>query len=240
MTIAAEIEHGRRLGDQAEAVWNWCSAAGRLRAQRRADLIAAAADLRPGVHVLELGCGTGLFSTMFARHGCRLTAIDISPDLLARARLRRLPDAVVFQVDNAERLDQPDGAFDAVVGSSILHHLDLDRALAEIRRVLRPDGRLAFAEPNMLNPQVALTKNVGAIGRRLGECPGETAFFRWSLASRLKSMGLEQVEVRPFDFLHPATPAGLVSAVRYLGAWAETLPLLRDFAGSLLISARRT
>jgi SAM-dependent methyltransferase len=55
---------------------------------------------------------------------------------------------------NAEALDFPDASFDRVTGSGILHHLDLDRAYAEIRRVLRPGGYAVFLEPLGHNPLI--------------------------------------------------------------------------------------
>lgn len=62
MVKAGEIEHGEKIAGQAEAIWNWASPAGKLRAKRRARLIAEAAELSTGMRVLELGCGTGLFT----------------------------------------------------------------------------------------------------------------------------------------------------------------------------------
>src|SRR5262249_51180063 len=87
-----EIEHGRKLsaGD-AEWTWGWGSPAGRLRAARRAALIARAARLAPGRRVLEVGCGTGLFTETFAATGAEILAVDISPELIEQARQRGLP-----------------------------------------------------------------------------------------------------------------------------------------------------
>src|SRR3712207_6059544 len=62
-----EIEHGKKLSmGHPEDIWGWGSPAGKLRASRRAGLIARGAGLRPGVRALEIGCGTGLFTEMFA------------------------------------------------------------------------------------------------------------------------------------------------------------------------------
>src|SRR5262249_48382227 len=87
-----EIEHGRKLsaGD-GEWTWGGGSAAGRRRAARRGALIAAAAGLAPGRRALEVGCGTGLFTEVFAATGAEILAVDISPELVAQARRRGLP-----------------------------------------------------------------------------------------------------------------------------------------------------
>jgi SAM-dependent methyltransferase len=125
------------------------------------------------------------------------------------------------------------------VGHAVLHHLRLDRALPELLRVLRPGGRLCFAEPNMLNPQVFLERNVPFIGRWLENSPGETAFTRWGLRRTLARLGLVDIAIRPFDFLYPLTPERLVPAMERLGRVLERTPLVAEIAGSLLISARR-
>jgi ubiquinone/menaquinone biosynthesis C-methylase UbiE len=103
--------------------------------------------------VLEIGCGTGLFTRKFyeATHA-NITAIDISDDLLETAR-QLLPEAN-FMIDDAMHLSQPDNTFKVVFGSSVLHHLEFEASLNEIYRVLQPGGRMIFAEPNMLNPQI--------------------------------------------------------------------------------------
>lgn len=237
MVRAGEIEHGALIADRAEAVWNWTSPAGRQRAERRARLIIREAGLQPGMHVLELGCGTGVFSRYFASTGCRLTAIDVSPELLHQAAENVTGDHVEFRVDDAERLSADAHTFDAVVGSSVLHHLQLSPALKEILRVLKPSGRIAFAEPNMMNPQIAAQRNVPFLRRWAGESPEETAFFRWGIESTLRDAGFTTIRVQPHDFLHPSTPRPLLSTIRFMGSVLERIPVVREIAGSLLISA---
>ena len=104
MVRAGEIEHSERIAHQAESVWNWASPAGQVRAARRAQLISTAANLKTTDRVLELGCGTGLFSKYFATTGCRLVAIDVSSSLLETARERHPARLVTFQLDDAEAL----------------------------------------------------------------------------------------------------------------------------------------
>ena len=235
-----EIEHGRTLAaSDPEAVWGWGSPAGRLRARRRAGLIAAAAGLRPGIRVLEIGCGTGLFTEMFAASGASILAVDISGELLTRARHRGLPESRVRFLQRRFEDCGFEGPFDAVLGNSILHHLELGAALRTIHAMLRPGGRISFAEPNMLNPQIALQKNIPWLKRRMGDSPDETAFVRWRLARTLREAGFEGVATTPFDWLHPATPPGLIRVVGSLGGLLEHLPGLRELAGSLLIHGHR-
>jgi len=237
---AREIEHHRAIAERAEIIWNWDSPSGRRRARRRADLFVERTGLGPGGQVLELGCGTGVFLDQVAERGAdaSLHGLDLSMDLLAQAH-RRLAKRrnVRLHCGDAEQMPFPDAIFDAVYGSSVLHHLDLSRALREVHRVLKPGGRLVFAEPNILNPQVALMFHLGLTKRYFGVSPDEMAFSRFRARSALRATGFREARVDPFDFLHPATPARFVEAVSRLGALLERIPLVREIAGSLLIQA---
>jgi len=236
----SEIDHGKELSrSDPELIWGWGSPAGKIRAARRAQLIAQGAFLRPGIRVLEIGCGTGLFTEMFAQSGANITAVDISPDLLRQAKERGLPKDRVNFVEKPFEECEVDGPFDAVIGSSVLHHLDLDISLVKIFTLLKPGGIMSFAEPNMLNPQILLQKNIPWLKRRLGDSPDETAFVRWFLGGTLAKHGFEDVEITPFDWLHPVTPEILIDVVSRIGSVLEKTPGIREFAGSLYIRCKR-
>jgi 2-polyprenyl-3-methyl-5-hydroxy-6-metoxy-1,4-benzoquinol methylase len=233
-----EIEHGKLLASmKTEHIWGWDTPAGRLRANRRAELVISGAHLTAGVQALEIGCGTGMFTELFAHTGARLVAVDISSDLLQKAIARELPpDQVIFLEKRFEDCEV-DGPFDAVIGSSVLHHLDADAALAKIYVLLKPGGIMSFAEPNMLNPQVFAERRFRRWFPYVS--PDETAFVRWKLAGALATAGFEEITITPFDWLHPSTPAGMIAAVKRIGGWLEALPIVREFAGSLWICAHR-
>lgn len=236
--LRREIEHHRELaGRRTEEIWGWDTPAGRVRADRRARLFIELGGIVPGARVLELGCGTGEFTRRVAPEGAHLAAFDLSADLLAKARARVLTGASFLRGD-AQVLPFKSGAFDAVYGCSILHHLDVETALGEVRRVLRPGGRLVFSEPNLLNPQVALMFKVRALRPRFGVSEDEMAFTRRYVSGLLESLGFARVSVRYFDFLHPATPAPLVAGLASLGERLEAVPGLRAIAGSMLIHAQ--
>lgn len=231
-----EIEHGRFLAARgAGEIWNWEGPAGRRRWARRVDMLTG--HLSDGMQVLELGCGIGYFTRELVKTGASITAIDISPELLDVARREVDAPNAEFRIENAYDTSFPAESFDSVVGSSVLHHLDPEKALAEMFRVLMPGGVIVFTEPNMCNPQIAIQKNFPPVKKWLGDSPDETAFFKWGIASRLRRQGFQEVEVRPFDFLHPAIPRNLVPAMERICMTAEKVPLLREIAGSLLIRA---
>jgi SAM-dependent methyltransferase len=187
--------------------------------------------------VLELGCGTGYFTRELARSGAEVVAIDVSPELLEIARANFPAPNVQYQIENAYALSYEDAVFDSVVGSSVLHHLEIEEALRDIYRVLKPAGTIYFTEPNMLNPQIAIQKNVPWIKQKLGDSPDETAFFRWPLRRLLEQAGYHDIRIDPFDFLHPKTPAALIDSINGLGQFLERMPLISELAGSLYIRA---
>lgn len=235
-----EISHGRKLAARNPALqWGWDTPAGRIRAERRAALIAGGAGLAKGVHVLEIGCGTGIFTEKFINYGATLVAVEISADLLEIARQRNLPPERVTFVGKSFEEAGGKRAFDAVIASSVLHHLDLETALPRIYELLKPGGRLCFAEPNMLNPQVFLERAFRFLPAFDYVSPDETAFVRWRLAKRLAKAGFSEVDISPFDWLHPGTHPRIISRLSALGVCLEKTPLVRELAGSLLIKASR-
>jgi SAM-dependent methyltransferase len=236
--LAREIEHHRQIADEAEIIWTWDSPSGRRRADRRAALLVEHARLTAGRHALELGCGAGVFLEKVAHSGATIRGIDLSQDLLAKARARveGLPN-VGLTCGDAHRMPFPDTSFDCVYGSSILHHLDLDKALRDVHRVLRPGGVMAFAEPNILNPQVAIMFHLGLTKKYFGVSPDEMGFSRFRAARACRQAGFAKIVVRPYDFLHPAVPASWIDRVARLGETLERVAVVREFAGSLLITA---
>jgi 2-polyprenyl-3-methyl-5-hydroxy-6-metoxy-1,4-benzoquinol methylase len=236
--VEHELDHGRFLAREgAEKVWGWGTAAGRVRADRRTDMIARGARLKPGMRVVEVGCGTGLFTELLAKLGVHVTAVELSPELLELARGRGIDSSLVTYVNGRfEDVELPN-TFDAVVGSSVLHHLEVMPALRRARAVLRSGGAIAFAEPNMLNPQIAVQKNVPIVKRWAGDSPDETAFFRWRLKRMMEQAGFIEAQVTPFDWLHPATPRPLIPLIDRLGRVVERIPLMREFAGSVVCRA---
>jgi SAM-dependent methyltransferase len=113
-----------------------------------------------GKSVLDYGCGHGMAAVVLARAGAIVTGFDLSPAYVAEARDRATANGVAatFLEADAEYLPFADNSFDAVWGCAILHHLDLDIAGRELRRVLRPGGVAVFCEPWGGNPILSLAR----------------------------------------------------------------------------------
>ncbi|MBI2078138.1 MAG: class I SAM-dependent methyltransferase [Euryarchaeota archaeon] len=150
-----------------------------------------------GETVLDVGCGTGAVSfALEARMGeGRVHGIDASPEMIARAskKAKRRRSRAAFQVALAEAIPFPDGSFDLVTSSLMLHHLpdDVKRAaFTEIRRVLKPGGRF-----------LALDMDVEGHSRLFHAFlhlrrPRGPAFYD-KLAPMMSDAGLDQVEALP-------------------------------------------
>jgi ubiquinone/menaquinone biosynthesis C-methylase UbiE len=105
-----------------------------------------------GMRILEVGCGRGIGTELlFKRFGAKeVHALDVDPDMIAKAR-RRLSaysaERLKLAVGDVTALNAEDGTYDAVFDFWIIHHVpDWQKAISEIRRVLKPGGRFFFQE----------------------------------------------------------------------------------------------
>ncbi|WP_193043914.1 class I SAM-dependent methyltransferase [Mycolicibacterium baixiangningiae] len=99
-----------------------------------------------GGHVADVGCGTGATTAILAGHGCRVTGIDLSPNMIGEAR--RLNLDLDFRIGSMTALDFADESVDGVCAWYSVIHIpdeDLDAVVAEFARVLRPGGHVLLA-----------------------------------------------------------------------------------------------
>lgn len=122
--------------------------------------------IQPGEKILDVGCGTGDLSIAARKRAgptAQVFGIDAAPEMVnvARRKAARMGMEVDFRVGLVEALDFPAGSFDVVLSSLMMHHLPDDLkvlALAEIRRVLKPGGRLLvldFKRPTNLAQHIS-------------------------------------------------------------------------------------
>lgn len=141
---------------------------GRYRAGFPAELYRRLAGLGVGIHgqrVLDLGTGTGYLGRGFARRGCRVTGLDLSPALMEEARRLDAGEGLALRYvrARAEALPFKGRSFDVVGAGQCWHWFDRARAALEARRVLRPGGRLVIASFDW----IALAGNVVAATEEL-------------------------------------------------------------------------
>lgn len=103
--------------------------------------------MAPGLRVLDLGTGTGSLGRGFARRGCTVVGLDLSPELVKAARELDSVEGLSasYLAGSAERVALASGAFDVVAAGQCWHWFDRPAAARESRRLLRPGGRLVIA-----------------------------------------------------------------------------------------------
>lgn len=134
-----------------------------------------------GKDVLDISCGTGYGTHRLIKAGAKkIVGIDISPETVLYAQKRYFNDSVIFQTGSILSLDFADNSFDVVVSFETIEHVDLpEKALSELRRVLRPGGVLVISSPNRL---------LTSPGKSLSDKPNNPFhFFEWNLNEFVES-----------------------------------------------------
>jgi len=194
--------------------------------------------------VLEYGCGAESLAFEIAATARQVTGIDISDVAIHQAQNQLAQYDLCnlkFVVDNAEDMRLADQSIDVVAGSGIVHHLDIQRAMQELRRVLRPGGIAIFAEPMGHNPVVNWYRNRTPELRTPDEHP--------LLASDLRVMarGFKSAKVTYFGLVAPLlaflTPepkaeARLTRVVWWLDRMLCRIPLLHRYAWFCCVELR--
>lgn len=165
-------------------------------------LAATRAYLQPTDHVLELGCGTGSTALTLAPDVKRITASDISPRMVAIAERKRSEAGL----DNVEFLPAAVGeqtlnwqTYDAILAFNLLHLVpDLDRALSDIHRQLRPGGVFISKSP-CLGEMSFLIRGLIRGMQSFGKAPDVTYFTTRDLEAALRWAGFEVMASRTFD-----------------------------------------
>jgi ubiquinone/menaquinone biosynthesis C-methylase UbiE len=232
--VESRYERERAFHDRENERWKAVSKFYRVTTTSHAfyeDLLYASC---PGRRVLEYGCGDGSYAFALAERGARVTGIDISDERIRRAREAALvqgEEDLRFEVMNAEALGFEDDSFDLVCGTSILHHLDLERALPQLVRTLTPGGEGVFLEPLGHNPAINLYRRVTPAFRTPDEHPLRMSDLR--LAERY----FEEVDARFFHLTSLlSVPLG---NRRSFARWSRALERLDQALFARMPSLRR-
>ena len=129
-------------------------------------------DVR-GKRVLDLGCGAGEAAVWFAKHGASVVASDLSGaflDLVGRVAARHGTRVETHKAD-ADHIALPDGSFDIVYAGNLLHHVDLEKTLDRIHRLLKPGGVALTWDPLAHNPLINAYRRMASDVRTADEHP---------------------------------------------------------------------
>ena len=169
------------------------------------DMTINLAQLKIGEKVLDVGCGTGgvtIPAKQRVGNSGQAAGIDPAPEMIAVARKKaaRAKLDIDFRVGVIESLPYPDASFDVVTSSLMMHHLPYEvqvKGLAEIRRVLKPGGRIFIADMLRLSKSLhdrlfaTLTLHGGRVER----------FGIQDLQKTIKAAGFENVKLLDESFL---------------------------------------
>lgn len=171
-------------------------------------------DMSPGQRILDLGCGTGALTAELAKNGANVLGIDNSAEKIVKARFSH-PELMFAEIDALELPYNEE--FDTVFSNSVFHWIpNVDRLLAEIRRALKPGGKLVCefgAASNIATMRQAFAAACARRGREYRErfyCPTPDEFF-----DRLKAAGFEPERVLEFDRQTPL-PGGAEGLRRWV------------------------
>ncbi|HEY6086378.1 MAG TPA: methyltransferase domain-containing protein [Burkholderiaceae bacterium] len=181
-----------------------------------------AADVRAGEKVLDVAAGSGNATLAAARRFAHVTSTDHVPSLLDKGRERAHAEGLpaVFRVADAEALPFADASFDVVLSTfGVMYALDQAQAARELKRVLKPGGRIGLAN---WTPRGFVGRLFKVIGAHVPPTHGLASPALWGTAARLAAIfGVTAAQIRsrrrPFNF-------------RYRSA-AHWVQVFRDFHG---------
>lgn len=189
------------------------------------ELVFSLADVKKGEMALDAGCGTGNYSIELSKKGAITTGVDNSPEMLSAATLKAKKEGVAVKFIQADTLAMsalPEGCFDLVISIGMLCFIkEREKALVEMRRVLKPGGRLVAGVLNKRSPWAGL--------RRLKGLFRETIYNKADFISpaqfdeSLKKAGFKVIKLKTCVFFLPincGTYLKFVKTFETLGAKA--------------------
>jgi 2-polyprenyl-3-methyl-5-hydroxy-6-metoxy-1,4-benzoquinol methylase len=173
-------------------------------------------NVGPGERVLDVGCGEGRFAVGLARAGASVVGIDVAQEPLRRARERH-PELDVRLVSSKRGWELADASFDVAWAGEVIEHVaDTAAWLSEVRRVLRPGGRLLLSTPAHGRLTIlSLALSTRAFAARFDPRGDHLRFYsRATLKELLEDFRFQEVEVHGAGGLAGARRLLLARAIR--------------------------
>ena len=210
----------------------------KMKVKRKIEMASQHVSLSSPAKLLEVGCGTGVYTDELRKINSGMVAVDISPKMMATA-VKKYPSVNFMQMDT-KNLGFKDCSFDVVFSAFLLQHVNAKSTIQEMYRILKSGGYLVAFVPNILNPiHYGRARNC-LVRAVVKETSQSEDFTRWQWVRILSSLGYGEITVRPISFDSPHTPMFLAKTVIFISSILERMPIVREFAGSLMIIGRKT
>ena len=235
------VQNLREMELTREAYWRRYPVTSPIKLGWRAATVRHWLHVLPGESVLELGAGSCLWTeplTSVLRGENPITAAVFNSALAEQASAKGLGNTEIALITDFSSDLAPE-SFDYVVGTAILCHDRYTENLEEIHRLLKPGGRLLFFEANYWNPQVLVKSLVPSIGRRAGNASCQIGMRKYLLMQAASRQEFTDIEIVPYDIVHPRTPEKLISSLQETAFILEHVPWVRELSGTLYISAKK-
>lgn len=211
-------------------------------------LVKAAVPVIPEAKYLEVGCGTGRFTTTYAAHGLDLTAVDISDEMLATTKVKLQTAApantrVKLLKEDARATKFEANAFDVVFSFNVINHVpEYERVITEVGRVLKPGGCFVVGYPSLWSVYLPYAMLVNLTRRSIRR----GVYTRWPSTPALvrQARGLGLTVERSMGMFHcpairqPFLAACVAAMLKLGGKFVETGPL-QAFASTRIMVFRK-
>ncbi len=160
--------------------------------------------------MVDLGCGSGVFTDVLQRRRYRCTGIDISPKLITIAQAKFA--GIEFIESDVEHLLFPENSFDGVLLSGLVHHFpDPSRCAAEVFRILQPGGTFFAFDPNRMNPFMYLYRDRSSpIYSSVGVTENERPVLATEVIATFQGVGFRVATEYLSDFKYRYIASGLM------------------------------
>ena len=195
-----------------------------------------------GARILEVGCTSGTFTLPIQRLGFDVTGFDVDEGALDKARGwvdEHQLENIRFEQGDAHDLSRfPDDTFDHVFSFQCYRYFqDLDTALKEVLRVLKPGGVSCIDYPNRLSPFYSLYKRF--LKGHKYKFPDYTYMSRGESEARYRRLGFGTVKAETIIFAPPYTPTPLLPVMKLADAVLEGVPGIDALAGIVMVRAEK-
>ncbi len=195
----------------------------------------------PNKNVLDFGCGNGVYSEKIIDFNpSKLIAIDISEKSIEIAK-NKCDNKIDFKVENCENTKLNSNSFDIIYGVGILHHLNFNKAVKEMERLLKKDGNLIFVEPLGTNPIINLYRKFTPNARSDDEHPltfSDIRYFK-SLFGKVKISYYGFLTLIFFSLYKSPKNSKIFYFLSKIDRILFAIPFLKFLAWSVLIEAKK-